>query len=105
MKNVDEYRDGSAERIFCQLYAKTVKTLKNIKINGRTADHIDFRIGTDPDGNNYYSISIIYRDWFDAYYNRKGWSEFVYVVTKEEGNRIYTEAKNIREIICNEIEA
>lgn len=104
MKSVHEYRDGSAERIFSTMYAKTVKTLRNVEINGRTADHIDFRVGTDTDGNNYYSIGVVFRDWYDAYYNRKGWSEFIYVVTKEEGNRIYTEAKNNRKLINDVIE-
>ena len=98
MTNTNEYRDGTYESYLAARGTKQA-TLKNIKVNGKTAQQIDFYKAVHPDGTEIYYVGIVFRGHMSDYYGKKTWLEDKYVVTKEEGNEIYIEAKKNREII------
>lgn len=92
MTNINEYRDGTYENYLAYRGAKQA-TLKNIEVNGKTAQQIDF-YKAEQDGKTFYYIGIVFRKGHSDYYNKALWLEDRYLVTKEEGNSIYLEAKN-----------
>ena len=93
MKNARDYRDGTYEAYLAFHHTTKVATLKNIKVNGKQAQQMDWYKSVHPDGTTRYYISIVFRGCIDAYHNTRVWLEDTYNVTKEEGNSIYTEAK------------
>lgn len=97
MKNTNEYKDGTYETYLAPR-AEKVASLKNITVNGKTAQQLDFLKGVHPDGTEIYYIGIVFRGRVDDYHGTRTWLEDRYVVTKDEGNQIYRKAKKDREI-------
>lgn len=90
---------------YMSVRAETVATIKNVKTNsefGNIAQHIEFRKFIDPDGNEHYYISVVHRGVVSDYSGKRLWLENEYSVTKEEGNRIYTDAKQGKTITITE---
>lgn len=92
MKNINEYRDGTYES-YLQSRAEKVTSLKNIMVNDKQAQQMDFYKATHTDGTTVYYIGIVYRGYMSDYYKKRSWIEYKYVVTKEEGNAIYKSVK------------
>ncbi len=95
MKNAQEYRDGTYERYLASRGTK-VATLRGIKVNGKEAQQMDFYKAEHPDGTTLYYIGIVFRGHIEKYSGKRTWLEDRYVVDKEEGNRIYTQAKQTK---------
>lgn len=82
--------------------AEKVAQIKNVKTEsefGKIAQHIDFCKFVDPDGNSHYYISIVHRGHISDYSHKKTWLENRYSVTKEEGNKLYLDAKQGKTIL------
>lgn len=108
MKKASDYRDGTYENYLAYHHNKKVTSLKDIEINGHLAQQIDFYKAEHPDGTVRYYIGIVFRQtslYKDAkgFHGRPIWLEDRYLVTKEEGNQIYLQAKNTGEYIDTEI--
>ena len=93
MKNYRDYPDGTYENYLANHHTTKITTLKGIKVNGKAAQQMDWYKAVHPDGTIRYYISIVFRGRIDTYHGTRVWLEDTYHVTKEEGNRIYTEAK------------
>lgn len=97
MKDVMNYRDGTYERYLAFNYATKIKSLYNIAINGKMAQQMDFYRSEHPDGTTMYYIGVVFRSQHLSYTGSRLWLEHRYLTTKEEGNRIYAEAKKNRQ--------
>jgi len=92
MKNVLEYREATYENYLAYHGTTKTATLKNITVNGHAAQQMDFYKSVHPDGTTMYYVAIVFRGRYDNYYKKSTWLEDRYVVTKNEGNAIYTTA-------------
>ena len=77
--------------------SKVMATIKNVKINGRNAQKVDF-CKAEIEGMTFYYIKIVIREGWSDYYNKKLWLEATFKTTKEDGNKIYTILKNTRKL-------
>ena len=96
MKNYRDFQDGTYENYLANHHTTKVTTLKNITVNGKQAQQMDWYKSVHPDGTVRYFISIVFRGRIDDYHGTRVWLEDTYNVSKEEGNQIYIEAKKNR---------
>lgn len=86
--------------MYMESRAETVAKLMNITVNGQKAQQMEFKKFINPEnGETYNFIAIVYRPNRMNYRGTaREWIEYRYEVTKEEGNRIYLEAKKNKSI-------
>lgn len=96
ISEIESYMSNRAEKI------ARIKNVKTVSEFGEVAQHIDFLKFVDPDGNAHYYISVVHRGCIDDYSGKRTWLENHYSVTKEEGNRIYIEAKQGKTIVISD---
>ena len=103
MKNV---MDISEIERYMALRAKTVTKIKNVKTEGsefgKVAQQIEFRKFIDPNGGEHYYIVTVHRGHIDSYHGTRTWLQSEYLVTKDEGNQIYLDAKQDKTITITE---
>lgn len=81
--------------------AEKVATIKNVKTNLGVAQQIDF-LKIDREEVTRYYIAVVFRGRVSDYNGKRLWLESRYLVEKEEGNRIFTEAKQGKTINIEE---
>ena len=97
-----DFSEATYERYLAPRGEK-ITTLKNIKINEKNAQQMDFYKAVHPDGTERYYIGVVFRGHIDDYHGTKSWLEDRYVVSKQEGNEIYLNIKKNRKITNEEI--
>ena len=96
ISSIESYMANRAEK------TASVKNVKTISEFGEIAQQIDFLKFITPEGATRYYIAVVHRGRTSDYSGKKLWIENRYLVTKEEGNRIYTEAKQGKTIAITE---
>lgn len=102
MKNAQNI---SEIEMYMAVRAETISRIKDVKTKsefGEVAQHIDFCKFVDPDKNEHYFISVVHRGAVSDYSGKRLWLENKYSVTKEEGNKIHTDAKQGKVITISE---
>lgn len=96
VSEIETYMAFRAEKI------ASIKNVKTVSEFGEIAQQIDFLKFIAPDGISHNYISVVHRGPKSDYSGKKIWIENRYIVTKEEGNMIYTDAKQGKTITINE---
>lgn len=77
--------------------SEIMASIKNVTINGRNAQKVDF-CKIEAEGTTHYYIKIVIREGHSDYYNKKLWLEATFKTTKEDGNKIYIKLKATRKL-------
>lgn len=98
MKNYKDYDYGTYENYLAYHHVVKSTALHNINVNGINAQTVEFFTSEHPDGTIRNFIRFVFRSKKRNYRGTRLWIEDAYCVEKDEGNKIYLEAKRTKKI-------
>ena len=98
MKCYKDYDHGTYENYLAYHHIVKSTALHNILVNGVNAQTVEFFTSEHPDGTVRNFIRIVLRSKVRNYRGTRLWIEEVYCVEKDEGNKIYLDAKRTKKI-------